>query len=335
MARVIDGHLRGKLGRCSQCKGWLKVDSNKWGTARGEHARRAQHSSPSLHIISTIDLHVHDILLCILSRMPTAIFDGINDSFSDLRRHITTRATQVQISILLMDQVIHKLLFLLQPVCDIDLFLLLSAQSKANRCERSFFVVTIELLLITVFDPVSRSEEQGHGRDFFSCSRSCHSFFDEGSHGGDPSSQADHEQRSFMGFWHDNSCLVDLRRHANSISDFQILQPSSALTDTEPSTGCIPIISDDAQMACVLSLHTRRRSNGVQSRLNVGDIVNQMANCWGRTWKLLKKFGVCVALLPASLICLFSLARTNHCEFLFLARVCGAHLQHFIKTALR
>lgn len=26
MARVIDGHLRGKLGRCSQCKGWLKVD---------------------------------------------------------------------------------------------------------------------------------------------------------------------------------------------------------------------------------------------------------------------------------------------------------------------
>merc|ERR1712172_483713 len=108
--------------------------------------------------------------------MSTGFCDGINDGLPDLRWHITTRATEVEVTILFVNEIIDELHVLRKAVSYINLFLLFATERGEDVCEHTFFVIFFKLSLVTVFLAVACTKEQSHFPTLLT-SPSCHHTF--------------------------------------------------------------------------------------------------------------------------------------------------------------
>mmetsp|Transcript_121399 Transcript_121399/g.348832 ORF Transcript_121399/g.348832 Transcript_121399/m.348832 type:complete len:352 (+) Transcript_121399:251-1306(+) len=305
------------------------------GETSGLRGRGAPKRSPSFHIVAPVDLHVHDILLGVLLGVAAAFPDGVDDGLLDLRGHIPARPAKVQVAVLLVDQVVDELLLLLQSVGHVDLLLLLAAERQGDNGQRALLVVGVELVLVAVLDPVAGTEEQRHRRDLLALAEGGHTLLDEGAHRRDARAKAHHHEGRLMRLGHHDRGFVDLGRQAHAgASDLELLQPAGALADALPSALRLPIVPDDAEVALILAAHPRRRGDGVEARLDVGHVVDEVANGGHRAGELLQELGVGVALIDAVLVVLLPLAGADAGQLLLLLRVLGAELQHLVKAAL-
>mmetsp|Transcript_120252 Transcript_120252/g.351406 ORF Transcript_120252/g.351406 Transcript_120252/m.351406 type:complete len:294 (+) Transcript_120252:513-1394(+) len=234
-----------------------------------------------------------------------------------------------------MDEVVNQLLLLLQPVGDVDLFLLLAAQGQEDVIKKPLLVVLIKLRLVAVLRAVAGAEEKSHRSTLLAVCLGCSPLLNEGTHGCDSGAQRHHHKGSFVGFRHGHSRWVDATVNPKTGGIRLLLtQPASCEAHTIPPTLRSPLILDDAQVSLILTTQTRGGGDGIQARFDVRDIVQQIADAWLCTGELLKQFSVCEAFLNTLLVIGFAFPAAQVAQLLLLGRVGGAELQHLVKTAL-
>mmetsp|Transcript_50369 Transcript_50369/g.119758 ORF Transcript_50369/g.119758 Transcript_50369/m.119758 type:complete len:340 (-) Transcript_50369:4557-5576(-) len=290
---------------------------------------------PGLNVVASTDLHLLHVLLCILLRMSTAVADGIDNRLADLRGNITAWTTKVKIAIALVDHLIDELLLLLQSVCDIDLLLLLSAESQVDLSQHALLVVLIEVLLVAVLLSVASTEEKGHWSTLLACPLRCHTLLNEGSHWRNACAEADHDHWCLVRLWHCHRggvhLGIELKR---AIGSLELTQPAGGETNAVAAASCSPFILDDAKVALLLATQPWRGCNGVQTRLDVGHVVEEVTKRWNSTWVLLEQLCIGVALCREGLVGLLAFSGADQLELFLLLWICGLELQHLIETSL-
>merc|ERR1712194_55553 len=165
---------------------------------------------PSLNIVTAVDLHLLDVLVSILLCVAAAVADGIDDGRANLWWHVSTRATEVQVTLPLVNEVIDHLLLLLQAVRDINLLFLLTAQCQNNVRQGTFLLVLVEFSLVTVFLTIAGAKKQSHGSTLFAVFLGCRTLLNECSHWRDSSAQSNHHHWSLVRIRHGNGRWMDL-----------------------------------------------------------------------------------------------------------------------------
>mmetsp|Transcript_115347 Transcript_115347/g.326834 ORF Transcript_115347/g.326834 Transcript_115347/m.326834 type:complete len:222 (+) Transcript_115347:67-732(+) len=212
--------------------------------------------SPSFDVVAAGDLHVLDVLFGVLLGVPAAVADGVDHRLPHLGWHVAAWAAQVQVPRLLVDEVVHQLLALLEAVRDVDLLLLLAAQGEDDVLQDVLLLVLVELGLVAVLDAVPGAEEEGHGRALLALLLGLRPLLDEGAHGRDARAQGDHHHRGLVAVRHGHRGGVHVAPHRDALGgDLQLVEPAGAEADTEAAAGGVPVVPDDAQVAVVVPAH--------------------------------------------------------------------------------
>mmetsp|Transcript_6294 Transcript_6294/g.20223 ORF Transcript_6294/g.20223 Transcript_6294/m.20223 type:complete len:310 (-) Transcript_6294:4460-5389(-) len=219
---------------------------------------------------------------------------------------------------------------------DVDLLLLLAAQGEDDVLEEPVLLVLVELGLIAVLGAVASPEEEGHGAALLAVRLRRGSLLDEGPHGGDARAERHHQQGRLVRVRHRDSRRVDAAVHPQALgAGLHLAQPAGRQAHAVPAALGGPLVLDDAQVALVVAAESRGGGDGVQARLDVRHVVQQVANAGLRTGELLEELGVGVALVHVILVLGLALLGAQTLQLLLLGGVGGAELQHLVEAALR
>mmetsp|Transcript_52352 Transcript_52352/g.156232 ORF Transcript_52352/g.156232 Transcript_52352/m.156232 type:complete len:258 (-) Transcript_52352:2152-2925(-) len=235
-----------------------------------------------------------------------------------------------------MDEVVDKLLLLLQPVGDVDLLLLLAAQGKDDVVKQPLLVVLVEFCLVAVLGAVAGAEEEGHGPALLTVLLRCGPLLDEGTHGCNPGAERNHHEGSLVRVRHGDGRRVDAAAQSDALGlRRQLAQPSGAEAHAVPAAFRGPLILDDAQVGLIVAAQAGRGRDGVQARLDVRHVVQQVADARLGAGELAQQLGVCITLLDVVLVGGLALPGAQEAKLLLLRGVRGAELQHLVEAALR
>mmetsp|Transcript_52355 Transcript_52355/g.156253 ORF Transcript_52355/g.156253 Transcript_52355/m.156253 type:complete len:258 (-) Transcript_52355:1478-2251(-) len=235
-----------------------------------------------------------------------------------------------------MDEVVDKLLLLLQPVGDVDLLLLLAAQGKDDVVKQPLLVVLVEFCLVAVLGAVAGAEEEGHGTALLAVLLRRSPLFDEGAHGGDAGAQCHHHQGRLVRVRHGHGGGVHAAMQRQRLGvRVQFAEPAGAEAHAVPAAFRGPLILDDAQVGLIVAAQAGRGRDGVQARLDVRHVVQQVADARLGAGELAQQLGVCITLLDVVLVGGLALPGAQEAKLLLLRGVRGAELQHLVEAALR
>lgn len=77
----------------------LRLQTHDWFYHTPDHL-------PRLHIVSALDLHLGNDLIGLLFTVAPTLHEGVDDSLADSRRHVSSRPTEVEVSILLAEVIV-------------------------------------------------------------------------------------------------------------------------------------------------------------------------------------------------------------------------------------